>query len=124
MKKAAVDISDVFVDARDGNNSRPYCIIVKTPNKAGPNAWPKFDQVWRVRAATPEIAEELRLHLIAKRKSTKALAVFIEHVEHLQFTGRLEAQERSALAYQKRQAAERSERDIARLTNSETFAER
>jgi len=104
MKKSAVDISTVFVDARDGNNSRPYCIIVKTPNPDGPNAWPKFAQVWRVRSSTPEDAEMLRAFLIDRRKNMSSLPNFLSLVEKAQSAGRAAAQEKSRLAYERKRA--------------------
>jgi hypothetical protein len=83
VRKDAVDISQVFFDDRDSNKSRPHCVIVKTPNPNGPNAWPRFEQVWRVRAASPEQAELIRGFLRQQRRTQRSLPNFLATVEEI-----------------------------------------
>jgi hypothetical protein len=83
VRKDAVDISPVFFDDRDSNKSRPHCVIVKTPNPNGPLAWPRFEQVWRVRAPTPEQANLIRGFLLQQRRTQRSLPNFLATVEEI-----------------------------------------
>ena len=51
-----IELSEPYVDARDGNNSRPYCISIRVPEPNRRATAPKYRHVYIVRQPTMENA--------------------------------------------------------------------
>lgn len=55
-----VDVSEVYLDDRDGNSARPYCVRVSIPEpNPRPTARAKYRHVLRIRSGRQDHAEQI-----------------------------------------------------------------
>lgn len=108
MRASEAVISQPFVDARDGNNARPYCVSAALPATSGPL---KFKAVYRLRASSQEDAKMLRQFLLAARRRAKTEGDFVAVVQ--------DAQSRTA-AIAKAEQAKRYEARLAKIAVDQT----
>ena len=111
MKAREADITKPYVDARDGNNARPYCITIAIP--APQPSRLKYRQTFVLRASSPEDAKLVRQFALSARRKAKTLPEFITVIRDAQHRtmelARAAAQARSEAAYKRAAATDPSE---------------